>query len=362
MNRKNITQLFPWFLPIRKKQKKLFFYTKMQFDKNHYTSRQIEQLLPCRLFSSSCLMYNSNTGFDMVYQENKVFNLKLAAVTLDKLLIQPGETFSLWNRLHHADRQLPYKDGLAEVNGRLMHRIGESADHFDQILAMFHMEHLIVTGIYTHLCTADDNCDASRLFTEKQATAFQKITDHLKQQGYFPKTHLLSSYGLLNYPQYGGSYARIGIALYGVLSTKSDAEKCPLDLRPVLSLKTRIASIRKLPTGESAGYAMAYTATKDTTIAAPSIGYADGLPRSLSCGIGHVLINGKKAPVIGRICMDQTLVDITNIPDIHAGGTAVIIGRQGSHSISAYDIAAQTDTITNEVLSSLGTRLERVKK
>ena len=153
---------------------------------------------------------------------------------------------------------------------------------------------------------------------------------------------------------------RAGIAIYGLLSTRHDVEKCPVSLLPVLSVKARIAAIKDLYKGETAGYGLCYVADQNRKIAVLSIGYADGLPRALSGGMGKVLINGHAAPVIGNICMDQTLVDITDIPDVKQGDIAVIIGTSGNLEISAYDIAESTGTITNEVLSRLGTRLERM--
>ncbi|MCM1252997.1 MAG: glycopeptide resistance accessory protein VanW [Clostridium sp.] len=119
MKRKRLTQLFPWLLPLRKKQRIFCFYMKMKFDRNHYATKQFNTLLPYRLFSSDCPMYNRETGFDMVYQDNKVFNLKLAAKTLNNLVIRPGETFSFWETVRYADKNTPYKDGLVVSNGIL---------------------------------------------------------------------------------------------------------------------------------------------------------------------------------------------------------------------------------------------------
>lgn len=119
MSRKRLTQIFPWLLPLRKKQRLLCFYTGMSLDRNHYSSQQLETLLPYQLFETSCPMYNSETGFDMIYQENKVFNLKLAAKTLDRVVIRPGETFSFWNLVRNADRHTAYKDGLVVSDGKL---------------------------------------------------------------------------------------------------------------------------------------------------------------------------------------------------------------------------------------------------
>lgn len=119
MNRKHITEIFPWLLPIRKRQRKLFFYLKMNLDAHHYSSKRIDYLLPYRVFQTSCPMYNEETGFDMLYQENKVFNLKLAAKVLTKLVIYPHETFSFWKLVGSADKKIPFKDGLAVIDGKL---------------------------------------------------------------------------------------------------------------------------------------------------------------------------------------------------------------------------------------------------
>ena len=194
-----------------------------------------------------------------------------------------------------------------------------------------------------------------------QAAAFDRVICDLNKRGFnCGKIHLLSSYGLLQYPELAGDYARIGIALYGVLSQGTDMESCRINLRPVLSVKVRVALIKDLYAGETAGYGLGYRAESNRKIAVLSIGYADGIPRDLSCGKGRVLIAGSEAPIIGLICMDQMLVDVTDIPDAAAGDTAVLIGTSGSRKITACDLAEQTGTITNEVLSRLNIRLNRL--
>jgi Uncharacterized vancomycin resistance protein len=119
MKWKRITQIFPWLIPIRTKQRQFCFYLGMRFDGHKYCNTQSGERLPVLVFESSCPMYNRDTGFGMVYQENKVFNLKLAAVAIDGMLIRPGETFSFSGVTRYADRRTPYKDGLAVVNGML---------------------------------------------------------------------------------------------------------------------------------------------------------------------------------------------------------------------------------------------------
>lgn len=246
----------------------------------------------------------------------------------------------------------------AVLIAKALNRLGEPCGKVEGIRKLFQLENLRVDGIFTHLCADDTENAADRAFTLRQDKAFWNLAAQLRSRGCdIPKAHLLSSYGLLKYPGLGGDYARVGIALYGVLSTRDDQRRCGLGLRPV---KPRISAVRALKRGEGAGYGLAFHAKWDSRIAALSIGYADGLPRALSCGVGGVLVNGCTAPFLGRVCMDQTLIDVTGIPDVHAGDAAVLIGTADGRTISAYDLAEETGTITNEVLSRLGPRLARV--
>lgn len=241
-----------------------------------------------------------------------------------------------------------------------MHRLGERSEHLEDIARLFQMKNLKVEGLFTHLCAADGQSPRERDYTKGQGLAFYQVVRALEARGIpRPKLHLQSSYGLLNYPEWAEDYARVGIALYGVLSTGADTEQWKGKLRPVLSLKARVAAVKALRAGECAGYGMAYTAGTDRTVAVLTIGYADGLPRALSGGRGEALLHGRRAPIIGRVCMDQTLVDVTGIPDVTPGEEAVLIGRSGREEISVCQWADRTGTITNEILSRLGPRLER---
>lgn len=240
-----------------------------------------------------------------------------------------------------------------------MHRVGVPAENLDVILSILKMKHLWVTGIYTHLCADDSRDEIDVAFTKKQAASFAHIKAQVLTAGYAVKTHILGSYGLLNYPELGGDYARIGIALYGVLSNRGDLAFCPIELRPVLSVKARVMTVRTIQPGDHVGYGLAYTAESERKIASLSIGFADGLPRALSCGRGRVLIHGQETPIVGRICMDQAMVDVTGIENVKCGDIAVIMGNSDSLEITAYDLAEQSDTITNEILSRMGNRLNR---
>ena len=237
-----------------------------------------------------------------------------------------------------------------------MNRLGESSDNTDGILKIFSLKNLEITGVYSHFC-AQNGADKTHIeFTRKQLAKFNHVLKTIEESGYtIPKKHLQGSYGIFSLRDLDCDYARPGMALYGVHRTTGGEA-----LKPVLSVKARISSVRTIHAGDTVSYELAFIAKKDVTVAALSIGYADGLPRALSCGKGRVLINGCQAPVLGNICMDQCVVDVTGIENVKQGDACVVIGRDGDEEISAYDIAEQTGTIPNEILGRLGSRLERV--
>jgi serine/alanine racemase len=242
-----------------------------------------------------------------------------------------------------------------------MHRLGERCENIDNIIDMFKCENLIVDGMFTHLCASDSMEKPFAEYTNAQIFLFFRVVKRIKEEGIVcPKLHIQSSYGIFNYPDLKCDYARVGIALYGLLSSQEDTKKCVADLRPVLSVKARVSVVKNLSAGEFVGYGMEFAAPSDMKIAVLSIGYADGIPRNLSCGKGSVLIAGKRAPIIGRICMDQMSVDVTDIPNIKQNDVAVIIGKSGDAEILVGDIANQAGTISNEILSRLGSRLNLV--
>lgn len=240
-----------------------------------------------------------------------------------------------------------------------MHRLGISPRHLNDILDIFSFSRLDIVGMFTHLCAADSRQPDDTAFTRNQIRDFFILTEKLKQHGIQVPVHVQSSYGILNYPDLPCKFARPGIILYGCYSNSSEKPIGYPALKPVLSLHSRIASVRRIHSGESIGYGRSYYASSPRRIAVLPIGYADGYPRSLS-NKGYVLIRGQKAPVAGRICMDQMTVDITDIPDAGPGDIATLIGRDGAEEIRAEEVAVLAGTITNELLSRLGNRLYRV--
>lgn len=263
---------------------------------------------------------------------------------------------------------LPYAEAL-EAEGREigvhiaidsgMHRIGLAAEDTADIIKAFSFPHLRVEGMFTHLCASDTEDAADVAYTEAQIAAFSSLTERLTAAGIsLPKLHIQSSYGLVNYPSLRCAYARIGILLYGADSELGNTRGLSVDLRPVMSLRSKVIQLRDLPAGEPVGYGRAFITSRPTRLAVLPIGYADGLPRHLSGGNGEVLLCGKRAPILGRVCMDQVIVDVTNIPDITLGTVATLIGRDGDDEITAEEMADRADTITNEIFSRLGRRLK----
>lgn len=243
-----------------------------------------------------------------------------------------------------------------------MHRLGIPWDDAGALRAIFACRRLRIRGLFTHLSDAESGDEESRRRTRRQMDRFFQAARTLRQAGLDPGLlHLQGSYGLLNYgPLEGCGLVRAGIALYGLLSAPGDRTSLRPELRPVLSLRARVAQIHTLRPGQRAGYDGAFCARRPTTLALVTIGYADGWPRCLSNGVGRVLIRGQSAPIAGLICMDQLLADVTGIPGVAPGDAVTLIGRDGEACLTAGEAAQAAGTITNELLARLGPRLPRI--
>lgn len=239
-----------------------------------------------------------------------------------------------------------------------MHRLGFADDDFEGVRRVFGMKNLKVDGIFTHLCCCESLEPEDVAYTQAQTRRFYALIDYLKENGIsVPKLHIQSSYGLLNYPELQCDYVREGISLYGVASTSRDKTTLQLELRPVLALKAKVILIRDVPKGDFVGYDRAYQTERDSRIAILPIGYGDGFPRNLSCGKASVKIGAYTVPIIGRICMDQLAIDITDTEGIAVGDTATLIDNQENSLLSAPYVAECSDSISNEILSRMGARL-----
>ena len=238
-----------------------------------------------------------------------------------------------------------------------MHRLGIPAEEVQILDELYRLPNLKVKGVFSHLCVSDSLRVADEDFTREQLRRFYRAVRWLISHGDSPgETHIQASYGIWNLPPQPCTLARAGIALYGVASDDSPTRQ-KLDLKPVLSLRARVASVRTLSPGEGAGYGLAFRPECETRLAAVTIGYADGLPRDLPQRGGTVLLGGKRCPMVGRMCMDQLLVDVSGVPQAAPGDVVTLIGQDGGETIRAEEVAGQCGTITNELLSRLGHRL-----
>ena len=239
-----------------------------------------------------------------------------------------------------------------------MNRIGESYTNIGKLIKIYQMDNLEILGTFTHLCSSDSLDESDIEFTKKQIENFYKCTENIKSLGYdIGKIHIQASYGILNYPELKCDYVRPGIIMYGAFSSKNDKTKINIDLKPALSLKARVTSVKQIDAGQTVSYGRTFKANKTMKIATVSIGYADGYPRNLSNKQAKALVNNEYATIIGRICMDQLVIDVTNIANVKQGDIVTLIGDEPE--ISVENIAELSGTITNEILCRIGARIER---
>lgn len=208
---------------------------------------------------------------------------------------------------------------------------------------------LITEGIFSHLCDADnDDCE----YTERQFERFEKTVSQLSAGGInFTYRHICNSAGTMKYSERRYDLVRFGIGLYGYEFPEDN-------LLPVMSFKTHVAHITAVKKGDTVGYGRDYIAARDMRTATITAGYADGFNRLLS-NRGFVVIRGKRAPIVGRICMDMTMVDVTDIPEAALFDEVTIIGSDGGEVITADEIAENCGTISYEILCSVGKRVPR---
>jgi alanine racemase len=211
---------------------------------------------------------------------------------------------------------------------------------------------LLLEGAMTHFAQSDET---DKTFANLQIARFDEVMSVLAKKGIRVNQHLCNSGGFLDLPHAHRDMVRTGILMFGIFPS-SVCRRIP-GIKPVMSVKARIASIQKLEPGEVVGYGMRYTASSPRRIAVLPIGYGDGFPRVRNQG--DALIHGKRAPILGGIAMDALMVDITEIPEAQMWDEAVIMGRQGSEEITVHDVAKLKNSVSYEVLTSWRLRLRR---
>ena len=245
-----------------------------------------------------------------------------------------------------------------------MSRIGFMCQEFPrddnsikEICEACELPRLVPEGMFTHFCVSDEG-DDGRAFTERQYRNFRHVREALEEAGrHIPICHCSNSGAIEDYEDTYCDMVRAGIILYGLAPSPKLSGK--LDLKPAMTLKTSVAYVKSLKKGATISYGRTFTAEKDMRIATVPIGYADGYVRA-NAADGYMLVNGQKAKIVGRICMDQTMLDVTDVDYIEQGDEVIVFGA-GSHGEPTADsLAKNTDTINYEVVCLVGKRVPRV--
>ncbi len=211
-------------------------------------------------------------------------------------------------------------------------------------------------GIYTHFAAADHK---DRTYTDLQIELFASLLDDLKKKKIeFEICHAANSAGIIEFPESHFDMVRAGISIYG-LYPSSEVDKSKVKLAPAMTLTSIVTSVRKVAKGFYVSYGMTHETQKATRLASVPVGYADGFSRRFSSN-SFMLVKGHRAPVVGRICMDQTMIDVGNIPNVKTGDEVVLIGSQGNETIGADELAARINTINYEIVSALTFRVKRI--
>ena len=291
-------------------------------------------------------------------------------------LIRANLTPAVWEAWHVEALQSAAKKGSGPMAVHLkvdsgMARLGVPMPELPSFLKRLKSApNLTLEGVFTHLASAD-MLDASDV--SEQIKQFEEAIRLVEQAGFAPKYyHIANSAAIVTYPEtwnikrnHSKNMVRPGISLYGyslpfVRAGKQQGRSAPkpLDVRPVLSWKTRIISLRTVPFGQHVGYNGTFVTRRESRVAVIPVGYADGFNRMLSSR-GRVIIRGQYAPVVGRVSMDITLVDVTDIADVAIGDEVLLIGSSGDLSISAWDHAQLASTIPYEILCNISNRVPR---
>ncbi len=236
-----------------------------------------------------------------------------------------------------------------------MRRIGVTDDAMlDALLDAFDAcPDVSMDGVFTHFAKSESDAD----FTHLQAKRFDAFVARIHARGYHPIVHAANSGATLDFPELQYDMVRFGISLYGCHPDAKRTAGC--GLTPVMSLVTKISNLKTVEAGEGVSYGLRFVASRPTRVATLPIGYGDGYKRCLT-GKADVLIGGVRCPQIGTICMDQMMVDVSEVPGVAVGDDVVLIGRQGNEMITADELADKANTISYEILLSFNDRVPRV--
>ena len=232
------------------------------------------------------------------------------------------------------------------------------SESINEIVQISDLPKLKIKGLFSHFACADD---INPVYSEQQISLFDEFTEDLQVAGIDTSYKTMSnSAGIINYPQAHFQAIRPGISLYG-LYPGPDMDRYKIEIEPAMSIKADIVFVKRLPEGSGVSYGAKFVTERESLIGVLPLGYADGLPRTLS-GKGRVIVNGEYAPIVGTICMDQCMIDLTDIPGVKEYDEVVVMGKQGDKEITADEIAEKTGTINYEVVTRFGQRLPKIYK
>lgn len=246
--------------------------------------------------------------------------------------------------------------GLLPQNFRSDNPAKINTDTLAEALSIAGLPGFELEGIFTHFASADS---ADKTYAEYQLDLFLDYLKGLQTAGLNPSLkHAANSGALIDMPRSHLDLVRPGIAIYG-LYPSDEVDKQRVSLKPAMAVKTRIIQLKKVPAGFKVSYGMTYTTRQPTTVATVPVGYADGLNRLLSSR-GQMLVGGQRVPIIGRVCMDLTMLDIGGIQNVQMGDEVVVFGQQGNETLTVDEMAATLDTINYEIVTNIAARVPRV--
>lgn len=235
--------------------------------------------------------------------------------------------------------------------------------HIEDVKKIYALPRLKVEGIFSHFSVSDYLDPNNAEFTRHQIKNFDRVIADLEKDGInVGLKHLQNSYGILNYPELKYDYVRPGLLFLGATCDDTIETKTHPDFWPIMQLKANVSLVKTIEPGVSVSYGRYFESTKPTRVATCSIGYADGYPRSVSNTGMEVLIHGQRAKIIGNICMDQMMIDVTDIPDVKEGDVITLFGQDGDAKLSVDELTRKAKTINNETFCFWSARVPRIYK
>lgn len=251
---------------------------------------------------------------------------------------------------------LKIDSGMSRI-GFLAHTKDERETSVKEISKINQMDELNIEGIFTHFAVADD-ITHNKTYTEKQFANFSNMISELENLNIkLPLKHCCNSGGIINFPHMQLNMVRAGIILYGIHPSNETRGK--IDLQPAMQLKAVVSQVKSVPAGTSVSYGITFTSPKEMKIASVTIGYADGYSLKFSNN-SEMLVHCKRAKIVGRVCMDQLMLDVTDIPNVKEGDEVIVFGHSGAEELSADELAQKIGTISYEIICLVGKRVPRI--